>query len=123
MKQLEFLKPKVFRHRDGKFVIIVYNNREEVYDHNRTSLFSDIAKEQGVEKYTRYEAEELSRNSSMNEVHYSDKFKIRGLVCKCKKYDAELKMGSGGCVCTMSDSEGKIQDIETDYVEMEEKNI
>jgi hypothetical protein len=123
MKKPDFMKPKVFIYNRGdtKILTIVYFDRDETYEQIGSSTFKQIADEQGYE-FTRNEDIDMMRGNRAREVHYSDKFDVAGLSCICKKYDPELKMGSGGCTCKIIDDTGKeIQDLATDYIELEQR--
>ena len=127
MKTPESLKPKVFKAKDGRFLIIVYNDREETYDHARTSTFKQLTEDRKTETdpnpepYTRHDSIELCQD--MREVHYSDKMKVHGLICTCKEYEQypgdKNPIGQKGCTCRLiNDDDREIQKLETDYIEL-----
>jgi len=127
MTKPDFMKPKVFKARDGRFLVIIYNDREEMYDFNYTATFKKLTDDlktetdPNPEPHTRYDSIEMCKDS-MREVHYSDKMKVQGLVCTCKEYEKyegdKHPMGQKGCTCQLLDHGKVVQEIETDYVEM-----
>jgi len=70
--------PTVWRTKrsDGTvFLVIVYKDREETYELKRSDSFKSIEKEYESEdyKYTRYDSEEMCRNSGGRQIHYQIK--------------------------------------------------
>ena len=121
MSKPDFMKPRVFRDDKGKYVVIVYNNREEVYDHERTNSFKELSKETGSE-YTRYDAIRLCKSSSMKEVHFTDEIEAYGIVCECGDIDKSINMGIKGCKCKIvDDNEKTLQELTVNFVEIEKR--
>ena len=119
----DFLKPKVFRANDGRFLVIVYNNREETYDKSRSVSFAEATKERGDPErpYTRHDSEELCRNSSMKEVQFSDELEVVGMVCSCPVTEnfTDSILYSGGCTCKLMGEGSKgIGSLRTRYIEI-----
>ena len=118
MTKPDFMKPRVFKGTDGKWLMIVYNNREETYDFARTSSFKELSKETGG-GYTRYDAIRLCKDSGMKEVHFTDEIKAHGIICECGDIDKSINMGIKGCKCKIVDENGKtLQEIDVDYIEL-----
>ena len=118
MSKPDWMKPRVFKGADGKWLMIVYNNREETYDFARTNSFKELSKETGGE-YTRYDAIRLCKDSSMKEVHFADEIKAHGIICDCKSLEKDSVMGTKGCKCKIVDENGKtLQEIDVDYIEL-----
>jgi len=96
--------------------MIIYNNKEEVYDISRSTSFAEISKEQG-DKYTKDDAIRLCED--MREVHFTRDIKAHGIKCKCKEIDKELDMGIKGCKCKIvDDKERSLQELDVDFVEL-----
>jgi len=112
----DFMRPRVFKSKDGKWLMIIYNNKEEVYDISRSTSFAEISKEQG-DKYTKDDAIRLCED--MREVHFTRDIKAHGIKCKCKEIDKELDMGIKGCKCKIvDDKERSLQELDVDFVEL-----
>ena len=123
MAKPDFMKPRVFKANDGKWLMIVYNNREETYDFARTSSFKELSKE-GGDEYTRYDAIRLCKDSSMKEVHFTDEIKAHGIICDCKDIDKGNNMGIKGCKCKLvDDNERTLQELDIDFVEIKKREI
>ena len=120
MAKPNFMKPKVFKARDSKWLMVIYNNREETYDLARTSSFKELSKE--YDEYTRYDAIRLCKNSDMKEVHFTDKIKAHGIICDCKDIDKGINMGIKGCKCKIvDDNEKTLQELDVDFVEIKKR--
>jgi len=125
MKTPDSMKPKVYKARDRRYLVVIYNDHEEMYDFHSSTTFKEITKESGpgADEYTSYDSAEMCRNSGMNEIHFSEAMRAHGIVCTCKEYDDTIRMGSGGCKCKIADSTGKeIQDLDIDYIELNKKD-
>ncbi len=126
MKRDDIFKPKVMRERNGDFLVVIYNNREETYTRKSSSTFAEETKERGPgsDPYTRFDAEELCRNSGMNEIHFADIPEIDALVCKCEKEDIperELKhwKSYSTCHCHLSKDNTKVVEFDVFDVTVE----
>lgn len=105
------LKPRVFKAKDGRYIVIIYRNREEMYDHTSTSTFKEITEEQ-KEPYTFEDAIELTKGGgSAQEIHFADLPDANNIECKCEK-----KIDSGEdwdnwskCKCKIGDDTGNIK--------------
>lgn len=112
--------PKVFRAKDGRYVVIVYRDREETYDHSSTTTFKEIT-EQGKsesdpnpEPYTMKNAIDLSKGGgSMQEIHFSDLPETSNMECKCeKKGDSDDDYDWQNwhfCKCKIKDENGGVK--------------
>jgi len=119
MTKLDFMKPRVFKASDGKWLMIIYNNREETYDLARRNSFKEISKEQGC-KYTKNDAIRLCED--MKEVHFTDEIEAYGIVCNCGDIDKSINMGIKGCECKIVDKHEKmVQKINVNFVELEKR--
>ena len=113
------MKPRVFKGADGKWLMIIYNNREETYDLARRNSFKEISKEQGY-KYTKNDAIRLCED--MREVHFSDEIEAYGIICKCGDIDKGINMGIKGCKCRIVDDKEKtLQELNVNFVELEKR--
>lgn len=121
MLKSDFMKPRIFKGANGKWLMIVYGNREETYDFARTNSFKELSKETGSE-YTRYDAVRLCKDSGMREVHFTDEIKAHGIVCDCKDIDGSINMGIKGCKCRIvDDNEKTLQELNVDFVEFKKR--
>lgn len=120
MTKPDFMKPRVFKGSNNKYIVIVYNNKEETYDLGQINTFAELSKETD-NKYTKDDSIRLCKNSGMREVHFSDEIKAHGLICNCKALEKELLMGTKGCKCKVVDDEGILQEINVDYIEIEKR--
>ena len=122
MSKPDFMKPRVFKGANGKWLMIVYNDREETYDFARRNSFKEISKEQGSE-YTRYDAIRLCKDG-MKEVHFTNEIKAHGIVCNCEDIDQSISMGIKGCKCKIvDDNEKTLQELDVDFVELKRKGL
>lgn len=120
MSKPDFMKPRVFKGADGKWLMIIYNNREETYDLARRSNFKEISKEQGYE-YAKDDAIRLCKDS-MKEVHFTDEIEAYGIVCECGDIDKSINMGIKGCKCKIvDDNEKTLQELTVNFVEIEKR--
>ena len=121
MAKPDFMKPKVFKSSNGRWLMITYNNREETYDFARSSSYKELSKETG-DKYTKYKAIRLCKDSDMKEVHFSDEIKAHGIICKCGDIDKNIDMGIKWCECEIVDEHEKVlQKINVNFVELEKR--
>ena len=129
MKTPDSLKPMVYRAKDRRYLVVIFNDHEEQYDFHSSTTFKEITEQQksplepNPEPYTRYDSARLCKNSSMNEIHFSEKMRTHGLVCTCKEYEQygkdTIPMGQKGCTCKLlNDDDREIQDLDIDYIEL-----
>lgn len=118
MRRDDAFKPKVMRAKDGDFLVVIYNNHEETYTRSGGMTFAEATRERGpgADPYTRFDSEELCRNSGMTEIHFADIPEIDALTCKCEKEDVpdrELKHWKSytKCDCRLSSKEQKVVDF------------
>lgn len=133
MKTPDSLKPKVYRARDRRFLVVIYNDHEEMYDFHSSTTFKEITEDRKTpsdpnpEPHTRYDSAKLCQNSGMNEIHFSEAMRVHGLVCTCNKYEQyekdTLPVGQKGCKCKLvNDDDREIQDLDIDYIELNKKD-
>ena len=119
MTKPDFMKPRVFKAKDSKWLMIIYNNREEFYNLDHSNTFAEIGKEYERE-YTKKDALRLCED--MREVHFSDEIKAYVIVCKCGDIDKSINMGIKGCECKIVDKHEKmLQKINVNFVELEKR--
>jgi len=123
MSKPDFMKPRVFKGANGKWLIVIYNNREEKYDLSRINTFKEMSKEYD-NGYTKYDSIKLCKGSGMKEVHFTNEIKAHGIVCDCKDVDQSINMGIKGCKCKIVDDNNKtLQEIDVDFVELKRKGL
>lgn len=116
MTKPDFMKPRVFKGTDPKWLMIIYNNREETYTFDHATSFKELSKGRD-EEYTKHDAIRLCED--MKEVHFTDEIKAHGIICECGDIDKSINMGIKGCKCRIVDKNGKtVQEIDVDYIEL-----
>jgi len=128
MSKPDFMKPRVFKGANGKYLIIVYNNREETFDFAKSTSFKEMTEDRKTPsdpnpvEYTRYDAIRLCKDSGMKEVHFADEIKAHGIICKCGDIDKSIDMGIKGCKCKIvNDHKTTLQELDVDFVELKRR--